>query len=148
MFHPDVPYLSAIIFDSIASCVFASTPAPLLTYSPLATCLLITMNTPSPKTTDVAFETSAPTYVLQMAPSATVESTIACHALGMVFDPGINFSMDSTPSNFHPRPGISFSPFIFQFALALLFAVSISHATNSSPPSALLSVPQHSLVTM
>ena len=42
----------------------------------------------------------------------TVGSDIACHALGMVFDPGINFSMDSAPSDFHPHPDISFSPFI------------------------------------
>ena len=143
----------AVIFDSVASCVFASTPAPLLTYSPLATRLPIT--TPSPNTTnvaseisDVAFEISVPTYVPQMAPSATVDSDVACHALGMVFDPGIDFSMDSTLSNIHPCPNISFSPFIFQFALALLFAVSVSRATYLSLSSALPSAPQHSPIAM
>ena len=104
--------------------------------------------TPLPKTTDVAFEISAPAYVLQVAPSATVDFNITCHALGMVFDPGINFSMDSAPSDFHTRPDISFSPFIFQFALTLLLAVSISRTTYSSPPSALPSVPHHLLVAM
>ena len=143
----------AVIFDSVASRVFASAPAPLLTYSPLATRLPIMP--PSPNTTnvaseisDVAFKISAPTYVPQMAPSATVDSNVACHALGMVFDPGIDFSMDSAPSDFHPCPNISFSPFIFQFTLALLFTISISHTTYSLPPSALPSVPQHSPVAM
>jgi hypothetical protein len=83
-----------------------------------------------------------------MAPSATIDSDITCHALGMVFDPGINFSMDSAPSDIHPCPDISFGPFIFQFALALLFAVSISRATYSSPSSALPSAPQHSPIAM
>ena len=136
----------AVIFDSVASHVFASAPDLLLTCSPLAACLPIT--TPSLKTPNVAFEISALAYVPQMAPSATVDSNVTCHALGMVFDPGINFSMDSALSDIHPCPDISFSPFIFQFALALLFAVSISHATYSSLPSALLSAPQHSPVAM
>ena len=95
------------------------------------------------KIPDVAFEISAPTYVPQMAPSATVDSDVACHALGMVFDPGIDFSMDSAPSDIHPCPDISFGPFIFQFTLALLFAVSVSRATYSSP-----SVPQHSPIAV
>ena len=99
-------------------------------------------------TTNVAFEISALTYVSQMALSVTVDSDVACHALGMVFDPGIDFSMDSAPSDIHPCPDISFGPFIFQFTLALLFGVSVSHATYPSPPSALLSVPQLSLVAM
>ena len=136
----------AVIFDSVASHVFASTPPPLLTYSPLATRLPITA--PSPNTANVASEISAPTYVPQMAPCATVDSDVACHALRMVFDPGIDFSMDSAPSGIHPCPDISFGPFIFQFTLALLFAISVSHATYSSPPSALSSIPQLSLVTM
>ena len=143
----------AVIFDSVSSRVFASTPAPLLTYRPLAMCLPIM--TPLPNTTnvaseipDVAFEISALTYVPQMALSATVDSDVTCHALGMVFDPGINFSMDSAPSDIHPCPNISFHPFILQFALALLFAISVSRATYLSPPSALPSVPQHSPVAM
>ena len=112
-----------VIFDSIACHVFASAPALLLTYSPLAACLPIT--TPLPKTPNVAFEISALTYVPQMALSATIDSDVACHALGMVFDPGINFSMDSAPSDFHPHPDVSFSHFISQFALILLFAISV-----------------------
>ena len=121
----------AIIFDSIASRVFTSAPAPLLTYSPLATHLPIM--TPSPNTTnvaseisDVAFKISALMYVPQMAPSATVNSNVACHALGMVFDPGINFSMDSKPSDFHPCPNISFS-------LSLHFSSLPSHFFSPSP---------------
>ena len=136
----------AVIFDSVASHVFASAPAPLLTYSPLATRLPIT--TPLPNTANVAFEISAPTYVSQMAPSATVNSDIACYALGMVFDPGINFSMDSAPSDIHPCPNISFGPFFFQFARALLFTISISCAIYSSPSSALPSAPQHLPIAM
>ena len=143
----------AVIFDSVASHVFASTPAPLLTNSQLATRLPIMA--PSPNTTnvaskisDVAFKMSTPTYVPQMAPSATVDSNVTCHALGMVFDPGIDFSVDSALSDIHPCPDISFHPFIFQFTLTHLFAVSVSRTTYSSPPSALPSVPQHSLVAM
>ena len=136
----------AVIFNSTASHVFASAPAPLLTYGPLATHLPIT--TPSLSTMNVAFKISAPTYVSQMALNATVDSNVTCHALGMVFDPGINFSMDSATSDIHPCPDISFGPFIFQFALALLFAVSVSCATYSSPSSALPSVPHHSPIAM
>ena len=89
------------------------------------------MDTPLLKTTHVAFETAALTNVPQMAPSATVESTIACHALGMVHDPVIDLSMDSASRDFHPHPDISFSHFIFQFTLTLLFAVSIFFATTA-----------------
>ena len=66
----------AVIVNSVASCVFASAPAPLLTCSPLATHLPIT--TPSPNTTNVAseipnvaFKISALTYVPQIDRKST-----------------------------------------------------------------------------
>ena len=100
----------ACTFNSIATPVFTSAPAPPKTYSPLVISVPIIMDAPPPKMTDVAFETSALTYVLQMALSATVDSNIACHALGMMYDPGVIFSIDSKLSNIHlcldwPRSG-------------------------------------------
>ena len=104
-----------ITFNSIATPIFASAPTFLLTYSPPVTSITITHNTPPLKTTDVAFETAAPTYVPQMALNATVDSYVACHVLGMVCDPGINLSMDSATRNMCLHPNFSFCHFLLQF---------------------------------
>ena len=109
---------------------------PLLVASPLHRHRMVHQDlshkAPLPKTTDVAFKTAAPTYVPLMALNATVKSDVACHALGMVYDPGIEFSMDSTMSDICLHLNICLCQFIFQFALILLFIVFIFFTANTS----------------
>ena len=89
----------AITFDSIATPIFTSMSTLPQTYSPPVTSVTITLNTLPPKTTDVAFETTALTYV-------PLKSNVACHTLGMVYDTGIEFSMDSAKSDDQDRKSV------------------------------------------
>ena len=74
--------------------VFAFTPALPPTYGLNATSVTAMLKTLPLKATDVAFKTPALTNVPQGALNVTVKSDIACHALGIVYDPGINTCME------------------------------------------------------
>ena len=141
---PDVSISEPAVFlDSVATPVFASAPAPLLTCSPPAARLPVPMVTSSPKTTDLIFETPTPTFVPQLAPSATLGSDVTCHTLRMVFDPGINFRMDSATSIIHVYPVVSF--LLFQFALILLFVFFVVFAATVAAPHFILRLRSHNI---
>ena len=70
--------------------------------------------------TDITIKTTAQIYVLQVALNAIAKSDVACHVLGMVYDPGIGFSLDSMKGDDHLCPNICPwylpSPFITLFS--------------------------------